>query len=489
MRGVKPQVVSSSLLSSWSAVSLSFLLVALVGCGGPSVVDAGSSAGGSGGGLNLTGGGPGTGGGGGSGTGGGTSTTGGGSGNTGGGGGGGPEFGNGDAGSPCTGNSDCGSGNCVAWFRDAGSVCGKACDDQTGCSDLTGFVCSPDRNGNGVCVPRSPAHCLPCNFDSDCGGTSEACVLAPGDTMMTCRIDCSLSADACPNDYTCTQVRFNNVMRSFCMPPANVCNTAQGGFCERYSQPQPCANGSDAGTCTGARTCVGGRYSTCNAQTPACKATCTTPDRPDCQEPLCPSATQVPAHCGDCNTSCAGAGAPGANVTCADGGCTFSCKGDNYDADGRPDSGCELADTPTTNHVASGAVNGGSVDCFDGSTITVSGVLPSDVRVHELPAVVAFDTAKGAAPDFIAVGTSGGTFCVNDIAITLTVTGAANPACYRLAITTDKGVYGCDTTASGTCTATSGSGSYSGGTTTSLVVSRTCAAAASGGSYRVTGHF
>ncbi len=206
----------------------------------PSIEDAGGSGGG--GGIIATGGGIGSGGGVGS---GGGDTSGSDSGVDAG-------PGTGDAGTPCTSASDCASNNCIAWFRDAGSVCAKPCFDQAQCADLPDYVCIPAPDGSGVCVPKSPAHCLPCDFDVNCGGLTEACVLAPGDTMMTCRVDCSLAGvAACPPDYLCTETRFNNVMRSFCTPPAGQCSTSQGGFCDRFSQPQPCATTNDAGTCVG----------------------------------------------------------------------------------------------------------------------------------------------------------------------------------------------------------------------------------------------
>lgn len=398
--------------------------------------------------------------------------------------------GTGDAGTACTSPSDCASNTCVAWLRDAGSVCGRLCFDQTQCADLPGFTCVPDLNGSGVCVPRSPAHCLPCDFDVNCGGLSEACVLAPGDSTMTCRVDCSLAGTAaCPPDYLCTETRFNNAMRSFCTPPAGKCSTSEGGFCDRFPQPQACSTTNDAGTCSGARTCVNGRFTTCDAQLAACRATCEQAERPGCTEPLCPGATRLPTHCGDCNTACPGAGSTTANVTCTDGGCTFSCKGQNYDVDRDAGSGCEVADAPTGNHVVTGATSLGTLPCNDGSTINAMGVMPSDTRVHENPVVPAFSVMEGAAPDFLAVSASGGTFCVNDVDVALTVTGAANLACFRLTVVTDNGTWSCMTNAAGTCSVSQGSGSYSGGTTISLRVERTCSAAAAAARYTVAGHF
>lgn len=456
--------------------TLALLLAACSPAPNPTDAGAGGGSGGGGGGIAA---------GGGAGGGGGTSTGGGGGTDAG------TDAGLGslDAGAACAAASDCASGNCVAWFRDAGSVCGRPCFDETQCADLANFTCIPDLNGSGVCVPKSPAHCLPCDFDVNCGGLSEACVLAPGDTAMTCRVDCSLSGDdACPPGYACTETRFDNQQRFFCVPPMGKCSTAPGGFCDRFSEPQPCANTNDAGVCVGNRTCTNGVFTACDALTAACR-TCADPVRPDCTEPLCPGSTELPTHCGSCGNACPGAGSATANVLCNDGGCTFSCRGQNYDVDSNRGNGCEVADSPTGNHVSSGATSLGSVPCNDGSTISGMGIIPSDTRVHENPTFTGFVSMQGAAPDYLSVATSGGTFCVNDLGLTLTVTQAANLACFRLTVTTDEGTWSCQTSAAGTCNITQGSGSYSGGTTTMLLVERTCSAAGASGRYTVSGHF
>lgn len=391
-----------------------------------------------------------------------------------------------DAGTACTFPTDCASGYCVDWFRDAGALCAATCFDQAGCAGFPNFFCNVTRDGGtGLCVPRSPAHCLPCSFDSDCGSMSEACVTGPGETSLTCRVDCSLAgADACPPEYTCTALSFNGQMRSFCLPPT-PCPQAQAGFCDRYAATQSCANGNDAGTCTGERACANDRYGTCNAATPTCKPSCSTPDRPGCTEDLCAGATTSPLNCGACGNACPGAGLSSAVVNCP---CTFACNGERYDVDDNPDSGCEFTDAPTGNHTIGTAAGQGSLPCNDSSRLNASGALPSDRQLH-LPAIGGFDTVRGYAPDVLSVNATGGTFCVNDIGITLTVTGATPANCFHLNISTDNGQYNCDTNTAGTCTITSGSSSYSGDTTIYLTVTRTCAIAPVGARYTIAGHF
>jgi hypothetical protein len=463
--------------------SLLVLMLLLAACSAPGVTDGGagggSSTGGAGTGGGSAGGGAGTGGG----------TTGGGGGAVTGGGAGGGAVGSGDAGTPCTSNGDCASGQCLGSFRDAGALCASPCGDQTDCAGLTNFFCDAAKDGGGLCMPRSPAHCLPCDFDSDCGPLGEVCVLAPGDLASTCRIDCSLAgAAACPPDYSCTPVMLNGAQRSLCMPPAPGCDSAAGGFCDRYAQPQPCSDSNDAGTCTGNRTCVNRRYSTCNAPAPTCKPTCNTIDPTGCTESLCPSATQTVTDCGGCGLACPGNASATANVTCAPGGCTFSCKGETYDVDNDATNGCEIADNPTGNHTAPSAANGGTYDCFDSSAVSVAGLVPADTRVHATPSVSGLDSVSGAAPDFVAIHASGGTFCVNDVNLTFTTTGSGTTPCFRFDVATDKGAWSCTVPAAGTCSISQGSGSYSGGTIISVTVTRTCSAAPSKTPYTITGH-
>jgi hypothetical protein len=96
---------------------------------------------------------------------------------------------------------------------------------------------------------------------------------------------------------------------------------------------------------------------------------------------------------------------------------------------------------------------------------------------------------RNQPPDFFKVHGSGGTFCQDDVGVTLTVTGAAQPACFKLTVIADKGTYACITDGTGSCTVTRGSGSYSDGSDIVLEVERTCAAAATLGSWTVSGHF
>jgi hypothetical protein len=245
----------------------------------------------------------------------------------------------------------------------------------------------------------------------------------------------------------------------------------------------------DAGTCSGMRYCNGGRYDVCAGPTPICRVDCSTPSQPGCTEEPCAAAVATPQNCGSCGHACPGGGT--ANTACTGGSCDFTCIGEHYDVNNQAADGCEVADNPTGNHVVTTPADLGSVSCSDGNghTVHADGMLPSDTRVHANPAIVGFDAISGSAPDELKVTGSGGTFCVDDINITLTVTGSSVPTCYRLHIVTTNVDLTCNTNASGSCTITSGSGSYNDGSDLHFTVTKTCSAAMRDGpTYTVDGH-
>ncbi len=471
---------------------LTLLLVAaglLAGCGSGSATDGGTGGGASGGGKGGTGGGQSVGGGSGGGQAGGTGTGGG----SGGGGTGGAGV---DAGQqPCTLDSQCPGGVCRSSFPGLPRTCAAACTQHSDCAAVANTFCEPVGDGGtgGSCVPRSPAHCLACATDADCGGSSGVCTATPGDPNRSCHVDCALSgAAACPSDYSCTAVMVKGVGRMLCTPTGAACQDSLGGFCDILGGAQPCTTTTDAGSCTGQRFCISkSRYDLCSAPQPQCKLACGDPDHSGCTENPCASAVTTVDHCGSCSTVCPGSALANVNVSCVSPACTFSCQGEHYDVDNSAANGCEVVDKPLGNHVALGAIGLGTVSCSDGNghTVVGAGIMPSDGRSHATPAVTGFDTASGSAPDLFNVDASGGTFCVNDISIALAVTGASSPACYQLSVVTDKGTHTCQTDATGKCTASSGSGSYSGGTTITITVKKTCSAATRGNpSYTVDGH-
>jgi hypothetical protein len=402
-------------------------------------------------------------------------------------------------GTTCTTDSDCASQLCKPVVIGVPPVCVTNCTQQSDCVPSTGYFCEPVTAGssNGYCIPQSPAHCLSCMQDSDCGSLSEVCFQAPGDNAMACNIDCSLAgAAACPSDYSCVPETVNGQARMLCRPTTvPTCLDAVGGFCDRLMIPQTCERINSAGDCFGERTCMPSeRFSTCGAASPQCKTDCSMQDPAGCTETFCPDATDTAADCGTCGTVCPGYLQTADNVTCANGTtCTFSCQGENYDVDDNEADGCEVPDAPQGNHTQSTAANEGDVsDCDSGTTeFTITGLLVSDTRVHEDPAVVGFDTASGSAPDWYSIFGVGHTLCENDIVMTLAVQGSQSPACYAFTVITDENTYNCQTDATGTCGFDDDSGGqFSDNTTIYIEVSKTCSSASltESVSYTVSGH-
>jgi hypothetical protein len=398
-------------------------------------------------------------------------------------------------GATCTADTDCASQLCKPVVIGVGAVCVTPCASQTDCAPSAGFFCEPLTAGSsqGYCIPQSPAHCLACTSDSDCGSLSEVCFEAPGDDALACNIDCSLAgAAACPSDYSCVSETVDGTARMLCRPTAiPACLDALGGFCDRLTLPQSCERDNGSGTCAGQRTCMAdGRFSECNAAVPECKADCSVVDPAGCTESLCAGVAETPTNCGTCGTVCPGYMQPNDNVTCQTGStCTFSCQGENYDVDGQEANGCEVADSPQGNHAQGTAVNEGDESDCD-SPFSFGGHLVSDTRVHETPAIAGFDTASGSAPDWYVLFGVGNTFCENDIVLTLTVTGSSSPACYHFNVITDKYTYSCQTDATGTCGFNDASGGqFSDNTNIYVEVSKTCGTTVTENvAYAVSGH-
>jgi hypothetical protein len=196
-----------------------------------------------------------------------------------------------------------------------------------------------------------------------------------------------------------------------------------------------------------------------------------------------------PRNCTACGMVCPGLNTASANVTC-NSGCTFSCQGEHYDVDNDPANGCEVVDNPMNNHTIATSLSEGSRTCTDTDTFTFTGMIPSDSRIHMSPSVSGFDQVSGSAPDFFTIAATGGFTCIDDLSVTLTVTGSASPACYNLTVSTNLITAACQTSTGGTCTITHGSGAYTDGANIGFEVRKTCSVGTvrENASYTVTGH-
>ena len=346
----------------------------------------------------------------------------------------------------------------------------------------TNYFCEPVNAGdpNGYCIPHSPAHCLSCMTNSDCGSLSEVCFQAPGDNAMACNIDCSIAgASACPADYNCTDQMVNGMARQLCRPKViPTCLDALGGFCDRLYHPPALHPRQRRRHRLGERACSPGakRFDVCGAAAPQCKTDCSIQDPAGCVETYCAGATSSVTNCGTCGNVCPGNGLSTDNVTCANAmTCTFSCQGENYDVD-KSTRGGEVPDLPQGNHTQSAPANEGAVSCNDGNghTVHFTGQIPSDKQVHEIPAIVGFNTGTGSAPDWYSINATGGV-CQDDVVLTLTVQGSGSPNCYTLTVITDKHTYSCQTLdATGNCGINQTVGQYSDGSTMLIEVQKIC---------------
>lgn len=400
-------------------------------------------------------------------------------------------------GDSCKSDAECVSGLCKPVLINSGEkVCVEPCTQNADCTVFgSAFFCEPVSAGStdGYCVPQSPAHCLSCSVDADCGSLAEECFQAPGDKEAACHVDCSIAGeDACPPEYTCTELTVDGALRKLCRPNVPTCTDASGGYCDRVSIPQACDRENSAGICLGQRTCHPTlmRFSSCNAPAPQCKPSCSDQDPAGCTQEYCPSATSQPDNCGACGNQCPGLGKATAVVGCdAAQKCTFACKGENYDVNGATADGCEVLDGGV--HDQADTKKLFDHDCDSDNKLDnkgLSGTIASDQRVHS-PSIKNFNPATGAAPDWFQIRATGGTFCQNDIDVTFTVTGAKDATCYTATLITNEKTYTCKAGTLGTCKMTAGSASYNGGTAMYFKAEKTCSTTkAEKVSYKFTGH-
>lgn len=403
---------------------------------------------------------------------------------------------------PCSKTDDCASGLCKPVLPGGGSsLCVAPCTAQTDCAD--NFFCDPATPGaaTGFCVPRSPAHCKTCSASAECGSLSEVCGTAAGDTVKACHVDCTIGGSAaCPPDYACTTTTLDGASARVCRPNGGVsCLDSLGGFCDRVATPQACKRTNVAGSCVGQRACLAAstRLDACGATAPVCRLTCATTDPAGCTTSYCAEATSGPANCGTCGTVCPGNGSANATVSCSQPTCSFTCNGEAYSVDNNKANGCEISDAVTGNHSQNTATSVGDKACYDDSSDpNISGRIPSDSEDHTNPAVAGFDDATGSAPDYYVIHAVGQSSiinqCANNVVLELKMSGSSHPTCYHLQVTTNKGSYGCDTNAAGTCLINQdGNSKYDDGTNITVVVSKRAACSSAlrdNPTYTVKGH-
>lgn len=176
----------------------------------------------------------------------------------------------------------------------------------------------------------------------------------------------------------------------------------------------------------------------------------------------------------------------------------FSCQGENYDVDGNPLTGCEVAQ-PSPGHttIATALDNGHVSDCDGGNNMefTFSGNMLADTRVHENPAVTAFDPVTGSAPFWFSIVGDGHTFCQNDLVVNMTTSGeptAQDASCYRLFVNTGKNQYSAQTDSTGSLPPNAinydSGGQFVDGATILFEVTRTCTPTDANVTWTISGH-
>src|SRR5438270_584732 len=81
-----------------------------------------------------------------------------------------------------------------------------------------------------------------------------------------------------------------------------------------------------------------------------------------------PAALPGSSDCGACGNACPRVAPSTADAACLDSAtrtCGISCRGDNYDVDGDPADGCEVADPDPGNHDQASAHSFPATDCSD----------------------------------------------------------------------------------------------------------------------------
>ncbi|HNI60605.1 MAG TPA: hypothetical protein PKL17_03165 [Pseudomonadota bacterium] len=149
----------------------------------------------------------------------------------------------------------------------------------------------------------------------------------------------------------------------------------------------------------------------------------------DCCGGKCKTLSTV-EHCGSCGRVCPGGLLLWSDAACIDpakGVCFFGCQGSHYDVDGKETNGCELHDTTPD------LTDLGTQSCYD-KPLLWQGMLLSDSREHRSPALSDRDAKTGAVAKRGQVRGSGGLFCQNDLALTVTLRDGPKEPCYQLAV-------------------------------------------------------
>jgi len=162
----------------------------------------------------------------------------------------------------CTDDTDCDGTPCLE--TSAGRRCAKACGDEAPCDP--GWSCL-ELAGVSYCLDDATPLCRPCKADDGClnNGLDVDAACAPfADDGSFCLVLCP--AGGCPDGYSCKTQGGLDV----CVPANGQCGCNASSVA--LAAETTCDVRTDAGVCSGTRSCGPGGLSACSAATPVFEA-------------------------------------------------------------------------------------------------------------------------------------------------------------------------------------------------------------------------
>jgi hypothetical protein len=163
---------------------------------------------------------------------------------------------------PCTENNDCNSGWCVETAN--GKMCTTTCIDTCPKDWFCGQVTNTGTDVTYICLPRFVTLCSPCQSNAECAaamGSTGARCLSYGDSGSFCGAECG-DMGGCPDGYECVTDEDGNESAQ-CVRTDKVCECSWKAI--KDGANTTCWATNELGSCDGARSCLNGKLSTCDA--------------------------------------------------------------------------------------------------------------------------------------------------------------------------------------------------------------------------------
>ena len=168
----------------------------------------------------------------------------------------------------CTDNSDCASLWCMETGH--GGKCSKPCDADCPAGWACKTVSGSDADPTEVCVPLYTNLCRPCETGADCSQLGEVgghCIPFPDGRGSFCGGGCDEDTP-CPSGFSCQEVDLGGDLELVqqCVPDEWTCECNLLAL--KDGATTGCSTINEFGSCEGARGCVEGALSACDAQVP-----------------------------------------------------------------------------------------------------------------------------------------------------------------------------------------------------------------------------